>query len=125
MAIGFNTFKGRSRSVQIKITGLKEIQAGFDKMAKTSDDFLTRQIHIAATGLAKRANRDVPVDTGKLLNSIKVIKDRSGARVEVQAKYAGFVEEGTRNMRAQPYIYKHIPTVMATLMANIKRFTSL
>ncbi len=121
----FKNFKRRPGTGGVKIIGLKEIQRSFDKLALKSDDFLLRQIHIAATAIAKRANRDVPVDTGELLGSIKVFKDRSGARVDVRAGYASYVERGTKNMRAQPYIFPNIDQPIKVLIANVKRFITL
>ena len=49
----------------------------------------------------ERAMRYVPVRTGKLRLSIKVYdNDSFGSDV----RYAGFVEDGTRFMRARPYL---------------------
>lgn len=58
------------------------------------------------------AERLAPVDTGELKSSIDyVIRDEAGlphlyiaAGLRSRAPYAGFVELGTRRMRAQPYL---------------------
>ena len=127
MAIGFNPGAGRGRSnkVTARIQGLTELTNSFDRLKSKSDSFMTRQIHLAASGIAKDANRDVPVDTGKLLRSINVNKSNKMATVHVDAKYAGYVEKGTVKMRAQPYIIKHIEPRVNKMMSNIKRFITL
>lgn len=123
--IGFTPFKGRGRSVSIKIEGLKALHASFDRLAKKSDSLMTREIHLAAQRIAERANRDVPVDTGALLKSIKVEKNSKGATVSVNEKYAGYVEKGTRNMKAQPYFFKHIDPSVQKMIRNLKRLMTL
>jgi HK97 gp10 family phage protein len=49
-----------------------------------------------------------PVDTGRLRSSITHELGREGrrfvARVGTNVEYAGYVEFGTRRMRAQPYL---------------------
>lgn len=56
-----------------------------------------------------RAKRGVPVDTGRLRSSIHTTAPfRRGPRLVVaigsNVEYAGYVEEGTRYMRARPYL---------------------
>ena len=121
----FAPFKGRGQSVQIKIEGLDALNKSFNRLSSKSDTFMTRQIHLAASRIAKRANRDVPIDTGHLNRSINVKKRNKQAEVNVDAKYAGFVEKGTRFMKAQPYILKHVQPSLDIMMRNIKRFIKL
>lgn len=45
-----------------------------------------------------------PVDTGRLKASLKKTKTGDGWRIGTDLYYAGYVEFGTRRMRAQPYI---------------------
>ena len=115
----FKPFKGRSRSVGIRIVGLDKVTADFDRMRSKSDSVMTRQIHLAATRIAKAANKEVPVDTGRLLKSIEVEKFTRAALIKVDAPYAGFVEKGTKYMKAQPYFFKHIPPSLKKLRAAI------
>lgn len=58
-----------------------------------------------ARAVATDARRAAPVRTGRLRSSIRVAKvDRDRAVIEAGAPYAGYVELGTRYMRAQPYL---------------------
>ena len=100
MAISFLPGAGRGRVVggkaNVRIIGLKKVTDDFDRMRSKSDSVMTRQIHLAATRIAKEANREVPVDTGRLLKSIEVEKFTRAATIKVDAPYAGFVQVGNR-----------------------------
>ena len=144
----FAPFKGRAGSGKIRIEGLDRLQADFKRMKNKSDSVMTRQIHLAADRIARFANRDVPVDTGRLLKSIKVEKYTRAATIRVDAPYASFVERGTAahtieaknssvltngkvffgkkvehpGTKAQPFFFKHVDPSMKILMRNIKKF---
>ncbi len=117
--------RGRANKVQVRIEGLKELQSSLKKMSSKSDSVMTRQIHLAADRIARRAIRDVPVDTGKLLGSVNVKKGNRYAEARADANYAMYVEKGTRYMKAQPYFFKHVEESIRVLMKNIKRLTTL
>lgn len=59
-----------------------------------------------ADNVAESARTIVPVLTGALLASIEVVQadEEGGWRVEATAPYAGFVEFGTSDTPAQPYL---------------------
>ena len=66
----------------------------------------------------ERAMRYVPVRTGKLRLSIKVYDgDSFGSEV----RYAGYVENGTRFMRARPYLEPAAKDVAREMPAIIRR----
>lgn len=121
MAITFTPFKGRQRSVSIRVQGLEKLQRELKATENSIDSDVTKEIHRAALRIARNANRDVPVDTGRLLKSIDVEKWTRAAAIHVKAPYAGFVEKGTRFMRAQPYFFKHIDPAIKILMQNLKK----
>ncbi len=61
--------------------------------------------------LAETARENAPVDTGQLSGGIDVVSvERSGLKVTVtvatgdDTEYAGYVEDGTSKMGAQPYM---------------------
>jgi len=122
----FKPFKGRSRSVGIRIEGLDRLEKDLKRMRTKTDSNMTKLIHRTADRIARFANRDVPVDTGRLLKSINVEKFTRAALVKVDAPYAVYVEgrdnTGTpRGRNPQPYFFKHIPPAMKILMQNIKK----
>jgi len=119
MAVVFRPFKGRSRSVGVKIEGLNRALVNLKKLEINADSVLMLEMFRAGTRIAKRANRDVPVDTGKLSRSINVKRSGRNVDVRVTAPYAGYVESGTSRMRAQPYIIKHIRPALDQLTRNL------
>lgn len=63
----------------------------------------------ASLFIEERAKEVCPVDTGNLRRSIattmpSVVGDRVSGSVGTNVSYAPFVEFGTRNMRAQPFL---------------------
>jgi HK97 gp10 family phage protein len=124
MAITFGAGAGRNRfgrAITLRTVGLKKVQDDFKRIERRSDGILTKEIHQAANRIAERANRDVPVDTGRLIKSIKVEKWTLRVAVLANAPYALFVEKGTRYMKAQPYFFKHIDPQIKKLIQNVKR----
>ena len=115
--------KGRRSGV--RITGLKELHASFDKIISKSDSLLTREAIKAGQRIAEHANRDVPVLSGDLKRSIKVKKGNKSVVVEVGERYAGYVEHGTVNMGKQPYFFQHVGPSISIMMRNLSRNITL
>ena len=124
MAINFNPGAGRGRikggKANARVVGLERLQKEFKQMGAKADSKVTREVHRAAQRIAERANREVPIDSGELQGSINVKKWVRAASVRVDATYAGFVELGTRYMKAQPYILKHVKPSIDTMMKSLK-----
>ena len=59
----------------------------------------------------RHAQRNAPVDTGRLRSSITTEEDENGARLLVGVNYAIHQEMGTEFMPAQPFIRPAIRTV--------------
>ena len=64
-----------------------------------------KTIGLKAEGYAKK---NCPVDTGRLRNSITHQNDKDTVYIGTNVEYAVYVEMGTRNMKAQPYLGKAI-----------------
>ena len=67
------------------------------------------------TDIIRRSSRRVPVDTGTLKQSVFLEGKPFSIVVGYNADYATFVEEGTANMKAQPFFEPSI-------QESIKRF---
>jgi HK97 gp10 family phage protein len=76
------------------------------------ENFSDEMIDEIRERIQRRAKQLVPVDTGKLQASIRLIQRYT---VGSTVRYAGYVENGTRFMRAQPYMEPAIEDVMRTL----------
>ena len=92
-------------SVSITITGVVEAVDSLTKIRTKLPDACEEGLtKIANDIIIKEAKRIVPVDTGRLRDSIKV---DSTSPTEVKGGtdvfYAGFVEFGTARQRSQPY----------------------
>ena len=55
------------------------------------------------TDIIRRSSRRVPVDTGTLKQSVFLEGKPFSIVVGYNADYSRFVEEGTKNMKAQPF----------------------
>ena len=86
----------------IKGDPMKEIQKEIDAKVAAA----RKAAQAEAEELARRIRQKAPVDTGKLRNSVSVQTTKDGGRVTVGRgiRYAGYIEDGTATMRAQPYI---------------------
>ena len=67
-------------------------------------DAITLGIQKAAFDMERHALRMVPVDTGRLKGSIYVKSEKNSIVLGADTEYDKFVEFGTVNMRAQPFI---------------------
>ena len=77
-------------------------------------------------GLMAERNAKIacPVDTGRLRNSITHTHDKNTAYVGTDVEYAPYVEMGTTNTKAQPYlkpaIADHIQEYKSTIEQGLK-----
>lgn len=58
----------------------------------------------AGSLIQRKAQSKAPVDTGNLRRSITLDVNGSRAIIRSNANYSGYLEYGTRYMRAQPYL---------------------
>lgn len=88
-----------------------------DALKASMKERVGRALKEAAARAAEKARERVPVDTGFLQGSIGAREEEPGRRwvVEATAPYAAFVELGTRNMAAQPYIIPSVEEVRAEM----------
>jgi HK97 gp10 family phage protein len=76
-------------------------QAGLVELQKSLDVYLK----VLANEVVTEAKILCPVDTGNLRDSIKILEERKDEiDIGSEADYANFIEFGTRNMVAQPYL---------------------
>ena len=93
-----------------EVKGLKELISTLQKIPKEMDNTVGDIVFANALEIEADAKRRAPVDTGKLQQSIKAIKqDSRSAIIKANATglapYAPFVEHGTYKMRAQPFLF--------------------
>lgn len=89
----------------ITITGLPQAISSLTKLGTKLPSILQEGLTAIAELIIKESQRIVPVDTGRLRDSIKIFS-ASAAEVKggTEVEYAGFVEFGTSRQRSQPYM---------------------
>lgn len=75
--------------------------------------------------LEVKAQRNAPIDTGNLRRSVGLEIRGNGltAESEATAEYAGYVEYGTRYMKAQPYMRPAFEEQKAKFRNDMKKLT--
>lgn len=113
-----------SRS-SIKWEGLTELELDLAKMQRA--DGIKRAVRTSAAEFTGYAQRNAPVDTGNLRRSIVMESPQDGGftvEVTARADYSGYVEYGTRFMKAQPFMEpahdKEKPRFMNRLTKAVK-----
>jgi HK97 gp10 family phage protein len=92
------------------VKGLKELIAVLEKIPKELDSTVDETLEANAQDIERNAKSKAPVDTGKLQQSIKALKESEKTYIirannTGKAPYAPFVEYGTRFQRAQPFLF--------------------
>jgi HK97 gp10 family phage protein len=89
----------------MKVHGLDKVLRNVDKADEAIKKSAAETVEKAALEIEAEAVFLVPVDTGRLKDSIQEekITDLS-RRVGTDVEYAGFVEFGTKHQAAQPYL---------------------
>jgi len=92
-------------TISIGVNGQKETVANLGRMSEKVKKAVKEEIGASALRIQASAKRRCPVRTGALRNSITVdLYGEMSAEIAPHMPYAGFVEFGTRKMRARPYM---------------------
>lgn len=91
--------------LKFEVTGLNRLRQALEGASHSIRVAANRVADEEAPKIVERAREIVPVRTGRLRNSIYWRKTGFlGFEVGATMPYAGFVEYGTRYMRARPYL---------------------
>lgn len=90
--------------VEIKITNLREIKAAFDKAPGLMTKELDTAIKKSILSIQAKSMLNTPVATGRLRASHRSIFGNMRGEVGTHTKYDMFVHDGTRYMKARPYL---------------------
>lgn len=109
---------GVQLTVEVDTSSVIEmLQAGIDGL----EESLTEAMDQAGSQMADVARSIVPVRTGFLRSTIYHEVDGLSLTLTADASYAGYVELGTRYMKAEPYIrpafYQVYPMLLDALQA--------
>jgi len=92
--------------IEIKLhkNDINKLLNKFDNIKKFSTEGTDKIFGYTASQISKRAKIDAPKKTGFLRDSINWGKDEK-VFVRAEAKYAPYLEEGTKYQKAQPYFF--------------------
>lgn len=97
----------------VRVIGDKALAAGLRRAASRLAD-LADPTREAARAVARTAARRAPKRTGRLARGHSVTVTGGTGVVSNTVRYAGFVEDGTRYMRAQPFLRPSLLTTPIT-----------
>ena len=92
---------------KVDITGLNDLRGKLRAIEQGVGRAARREVKRAALNVQRKARQAVPVDTGRLRNSIAIEEVEGGldAKVGSNVEYAPHVEFGTVRMRARAYLF--------------------
>ena len=80
-----------------------------------------KELQLTALEIERDAKLNAPVDTGMLRASITSTGSGSEYEIGTNLEYAPFVEFGTRDMAAQPFLFPAFEKGVRDLQKNIKK----
>jgi hypothetical protein len=84
-----------SRTIEIELKGLAEIQRLFREFPQRTREEMTKAIRYSAALIQRHAIEESPIDTGQLRSSINIRFLQDAAVVSTGVKHALYVHEGT------------------------------
>lgn len=91
--------------ISLSVEGVDTAIARFGKLEAVAHEAAVLGAAKGAATVEGRAKARAPVDTGRLRDSIHTARDADGAElVGTEVEYARFVEFGTVNMAAEPFL---------------------
>lgn len=106
--------------VQIHITNLGAIKRAFGQAPHIVGPHLNRAINKAIISIGRRSRQLTPVDTGRLRASHREVFRPMYGEVGTHVNYDMFVHEGTRFMRARPYLRNAVEQVEPAIQSYFK-----
>lgn len=107
----------------VRIEGLGRLRRKLGKLGPAGRDAVRREIKRAALNVQNGARERVPVDTGRLRNSIAHVIDLDGMRAVIgtNVEYAPYVELGTFRASAQPYLFPAFEAEKPKIRARLRK----
>ena len=90
--------------VQVTIKNINQIRRAFGKAPAVMARNLNAAIHKSILSIGRQSRINTPVDTGRLRASTREKFSYLKGEVGTHVHYDIFVHEGTRFMRARPYL---------------------
>jgi HK97 gp10 family phage protein len=107
-------------NVQIKITNIEEIRRAFNKAPALMTANLNLAIRKTVLSIQSKSMINTPVDTGRLRSSTRSIFGNLKGEVGTNTKYDIFVHDGTKYLKARPYLADAVKDSSIEIDLNFK-----
>lgn len=109
-------------SKTVKIVGLDAFARGVVQQSRKLERAAHQEVVRSGLRVEKRAKQLAPFDTGWLSDSIYSYESgRLRTTVVSPAEYSIYVEEGTRYMAAQPFLFPAVKEEFPRFMKNMQK----
>lgn len=109
-------------SKTVRIKGLNAFIKDINRQPKRVQQAVDQEINRSALRVERTAKMNAAWDTGWMANSIySQMTGLAKAEVVSPVDYSLFVEEGTRYMMAQPFLYPALKVEYELLMRNLNK----
>lgn len=102
-------------SISIKITNLPQIKAAFSAAPAKTVKALNEAIQKSIFSIEADSQRNTPVLTGRLRASHSTLFSSLRGEVGPHTNYAIFVHQGTRYMKARPFLFNAVKSNEVTV----------
>ena len=107
-------------TVDVKITNLPQIRAAFSKAPSLMRSELNTAIKKTILTIQRRSMINTPVLTGRLRASTRSLFADLRGEVGTNTNYDVFIHEGTRFMKARPYLKDAVDESSGDIDSNFK-----
>ncbi|MDT2600992.1 HK97 gp10 family phage protein [Enterococcus hulanensis] len=109
-------------SKTVKIVGLDKFTRNVLQQKGKMEQAIHQEVVRSGMRVEKRAKQLAPFDTGWLSNTIYSFESgRLRTNVVSPAEYSIYVEEGTRYMAAQPFLFPAVKEEFPRFMKNMRK----
>lgn len=106
--------------IKLNQNDVNKLQRKFHALEAIDKDGLKKEMFTAGALMSRDIKKSAPVDTGNLRNNVGFEPKENDLTVFSNAPYSGFVEEGTKFQKAQPFFYRNIEKGIKILVKNLE-----
>ena len=106
--------------IKVKIEGLNELKANLRRYPQISAPEIEKAIKKSVNEIEKNAKPRTPVDTGRLRGSYRTNFGKFRGEIGPNTNYALYVHEGTRKMKARPYLRQGVDASKTNIDTHFK-----
>ena len=113
--------RSRRNAPRTSSGGEQELRSKYEEIANRAEELAIRRMRSAANRLIRQAQRNAPVVTGRLRNSIRITRQTSSVvRIEATAEYAKYVEFGTARFEGRYFMRRAARQVRGLLRGTLR-----